>query len=320
MDRRHFLKNGLIGFSALQALQAGLSPLRTGASPLLAGAAGETEPESRYDLAVIGGSDLDKSVRAAMAALGGMSRFVNKADIVLLKPNVSFPNPPEWGSTTHPDVIRTVTQLCMDAGAKRVIAMDYPMRRAQSCLNRSGMSALADGMPDLSFVQLGKDTHFERIEAPKAGQFDSLMVARLLGKADVFINLPSAKAHSATTVSFGIKNLMGLIQHRGPFHSEYDLHIAVAELATVVRPDLTILDAGYALMTNGPQGPGRSEQLNTIVAGIDPVAVDAYGCTLGDWNDRTLSAENVAHIDTAAALGVGLLSVPASAMYHRELG
>ena len=312
MKRRQFIRCGVLGFGALHALGA--------AHAAGAGNAAVRGLVNPYDLAVVRGGDFGAAAAKAIEGLGGMTRFVRAGDVVLLKPNVSFPNPPEWGSTTHPDVILAVTRLCLEAGAKRVVALDFPMSRAERCFENSGMRALAENTTGLSFFELGKDSHFEIVPAPQANQFSDISVARLLGKSDVFINLPAAKAHSATTVSFGLKNLMGLIQHREPFHTGHDLHLAIAELATVIRPALTILDAGYALMTNGPQGPGRSERLNTIVAGTDPVAVDAYGCTLGEWNNRTISAENVKHIQAAAALGVGKLVVPAGTAFHYDLG
>jgi uncharacterized protein (DUF362 family) len=210
--------------------------------------------------------------------------------------------------------------MCAEAGAKRIIAADFPMRRAASCFERSGMNALAADLPELTFVELGEDKHFERVPAPDAVEFKEIGIAKLLRKADVFINLPSAKAHSGTTVSFGLKNLMGVIQDRGLFHQEYDLHSAVADLATLVRPQLTILDAAYVLLTNGPGGPGRIEQLDTIIAGTDPLAVDAAGTGLGEWNDRMLKPGDVRHLALAAERGVGSFTVPEEQIIRTTLG
>ena len=93
-------------------------------------------------------------------------------------------------------------------------------------------------------------------------------------ESDVFINIPTAKSHAATGVSLGMKGLMGVIWDRKYFHSQ-DIHQAIADLSSVVKVDLTLLDASRALSTGGPAGPGRIVTPQTIVAGIDPVAVDA---------------------------------------------
>ena len=101
-----------------------------------------------------------------------------------------------------------------------------------------------------------------------------MKIAKLLARCDVFINMPCAKSHAATQVSFGLKNLMGLIFDRTYFHSGTDLHTAIAELATVIKPHITILDATRALVTGGPTGPGKVQDMGTIIAGTNPLAVD----------------------------------------------
>ena len=194
------------------------------------------------------------------------------------------------------------------------------MRRATLCFERSGMTALAAELPELTFVELGEENQFELVAAPSAKEFKEIGIAKLLRKADVFINLPSAKAHSATSVSFGLKNLMGVIQDRGIFHMGYDLHNAVVDLATLLRPQLTILDASYALLTNGPGGPGRMEKLDTMIAGTDPLAVDAAGIGLAEWNDRSMKPQDVRHLVLAAERGIGSMTVPEEQIIRKSLG
>lgn len=46
-------------------------------------------------------------------------------------------------------------------------------------------------------------------------------------KQVVLINVPVAKSHSATGVSFGMKNLMGLVWDRTYFHSGINIHQAI---------------------------------------------------------------------------------------------
>lgn len=318
MRRRDLLKAGLLAAAAIPVLPFG--GLFTVESAVRASGSLPHALAPDPMLSVIKGSDFPAAVRAAVEALGGMKRFVKAGDVVFLKPNVSLPNPPEWGSTTHPDVIRTVVRLCTEAGAKRVIVADFPMRRAALCFERSGMTALAAEMPELTFVELAEDKHFEIVSAPDAKEFKEIGIAKLLRKADVFINLPTAKAHSATTVSFGLKNLMGVIQDRGIFHMGYDLHRAIVDLAALLRPQLTILDASYSLLTNGPGGPGRSERLDTIIAGTDPLAVDAAGIGLAEWNNRSITPADVRHLTLAAERGIGSMTVPEEQIVRKTLG
>ncbi len=304
MDRRRFITSSLLAMSALG--------LRRGAAATIPGSADAME----HDLAIITNSDIAAGVRAAIDAVGGIRRFVSPGSIVFLKPNMSFANPPEWGSTTHPEVIRTVALACLDAGAKRVVAADYPMSRATQCFERSGMTALAAGFRELGFVELKEETQFDTVALPEGQEVHELKIAKIARKADVFINLPALKAHSATSVSFGLKNLMGLFWDRSRFHRDFDLHNAIVDLAGVLHPHLTLLTGPMALVTNGPMGPGRVEPLNTFIAGVNPVAVDAAGCGVATWNNRATSPESVQHLARAAERGLGPIDLSTLSIFR----
>src|ERR1039458_5561162 len=78
-------------------------------------------------LAIAHGTEHEKTVRAAMTALGGMDRFIKNGDVVVIKPNVAFDRPPALAATTHPDALRAVAKLCFEAGASKVIVADNPI-------------------------------------------------------------------------------------------------------------------------------------------------------------------------------------------------
>ena len=115
----------------------------------------------------------------------------------------------------------------------------------------------------------------------------------------MFINIPIAKHHSATDVTLSMKNLMGINWNRVYFHQN-GLHQAIADLNTVVRQDLIIMDANRILLTNGPSGPGQTRDEKMVIAGTNPVTVDAYTVTLFDRKP-----EEIGHIQYAYELGMG---------------
>ena len=88
-----------------------------------------------------------------------------------------------------------------------------------------------------------------------------------------------------------------------------DLHLAIADLATVLRPQLTILDAMRILKPGGPSGPGAVDPYNGVIAGVDPVAVDAYGVGLSTWNGQTYRPNQLTHLRHAASHGLGTLEI-----------
>ena len=108
-----FKNTGITRREFLKATSAGLALGVIGKSGFLLA-------KEDYDLVVISG-DPAAATRKALEALGGISRFVKKGQRVILKPNMSFANPPDRASTTHPLVVATVAQACMEAGAQRVV-------------------------------------------------------------------------------------------------------------------------------------------------------------------------------------------------------
>jgi uncharacterized protein (DUF362 family) len=264
----------------------------------------QASAETGFDLAVARG-DTVQAVKATIETLGGIQRFVKQGQMVVLKPNMSFPNPPEWGSTTHPDIVTTVAQLCLDAGAKRVIVIDQPLRRAEVCLKRSGIAQACQGISNVNVMALSEQKFYQKVTVPNGKELHEVEVARDVLQADVLINLPIAKSHMATGVGLGMKNLMGLIWDREYFHQYIDLNQGIADLSTLIQPDLILMDATRPMTTAGPGGPGKLVQLNTVVAGTDPVAVDSYTVSLTQWYGRQFSGKNVKYILKAADLGLG---------------
>jgi len=274
----------------------------------LAGRPASLEAKDEPDLVVVSG-DPTTATRAALEAMGGISRFVQKGKRVVLKPNMSFSNPPEWGSTTHPLVVATVAQACIDAGAQRVVVLDNPLRPAELCLKRSGIQEACKSIKGVHVLALEDRKFFREIKVPQGKVFDRVEVFKEVLDSDVLINLPQAKTHSATGVSLGIKGLMGLIWDRFSFHSKYNINQALADLATVIKPQLTILDATRALVSGGPGGPGDVQKPNLIVAGIDPVAVDSYGVTVAPWYGQNFKGRQVEHLLAAHQRGLGKIDL-----------
>ncbi len=108
-------------------------------------------------------------------------------------------------------------------------------------------------------------------------------------ESDKIINVPIAKHHSLCRLTLGMKNWLGATSGaRNQFHQSLDK--AVVDLAAFFKPRLTVLDAYRILVRNGPQG-GRvtdTELRKMVIAGTDPVAVDAMGASLFAVEPREL--------------------------------
>jgi uncharacterized protein (DUF362 family) len=249
------------------------------------------------DVVDVSGSDPAKMVAAALAAFGGISKFVKKA------------NPPAWGTTTHPDTVAAIAKACLDAKAKEVLILEFPQAKAEKCLERCGLTAALAALPAVKVKLLSGPGDFQKVDVKGGVALKSVEVAKAILSADVFINVPAAKAHYQAGVSFGLKNHMGLILDRQAFHTAMELHQAVADLGRVIVPHLTILDATRALLTNGPAGPGETSTPGRMVAGRRVVSVDAYGLTVAKFNSKTMTPAEARHIEFAGKAGLGEIDV-----------
>jgi uncharacterized protein (DUF362 family) len=285
--------------------------LKTASTGLAAGFVGRAMPAMAapdYDLAVVSG-DASAATRKAVEALGGMSRFVKKGQRVAIKPNMSFASGPERASNTSPQVVAAVAQACVEAGADRVMVLDYPLQTAEACLQRSGILDACRPIRGVHVQMFTDRKFFREVKVPDGKALTRLEVIREVLDSDVFISVPQAKSHSTTGISMGIKGLMGVIWDRWSFHIRYNINQALADLASAVRPHFTVLDATRALLTGGPGGPGEVSTPNLVIAGTDPVAVDSYGVTVAPWYGRKFTGRQVEHLVAAHQRGLGEIDV-----------
>jgi len=264
--------------------------------------------KEEYDLAVISGEPA-AATRKALEAIGGISRFVKRGQRVVLKPNMSFARTPDFSATTHPLVVATVAQACMEAGAQQVLVLDHTLQRAELCLERAGIREACKNISGVHVLALQERKFFGEMKVPQGKTLERVEVFKEILDGHVLINVPVAKSHSATGVSLGLKGLMGMIWDRESFHSQYNINQAIADLATVIKPQLTILDATRALTSGGPGGPGEVQKPNLVIAGIDPIAVDSYGVSIVPWYGQNFKGRQVEHLLAAHQRGLGKIDL-----------
>ena len=290
LDRRTFLK----------AMGAGAAGAGLLGGPFVEGTAEAATPR----VVVVRGTDPLAMLKAALKVFPELESAV-KGKKVALKPNMSFRNPAAWGNNTSPEVAAAVAELCRQWGAAQITAVDHILSSPQSITACGVGPALAKvGHVQVLSAHLRSD-YVERA-VPKGKQLKSTYVPRVVANADLLINIPNAKQHNESRVSFGLKNLMGLVWDRKYFHELINLHQGIADLSTLLTPRLTVIDATRVMVNNGPQGPGTVEKLQAIVVGLDPVATDAVALGLTKWRGQTLEPKDVEHLRLAAAAGVGV--------------
>lgn len=251
------------------------------------------EASERSEIAVVQGASPAKITRTAIDAIGGIKRFISKGDIVVVKPNMAWDRVPEQAANTNPEVVATVVQLCLEAGAKKVKVFDRAVNDPRRCYVQSGIEDAAKAAgAEISHIDHRK---FKDVDT-KGSSLKIWPIYTEVLEADKVINVPIAKHHGLARLTMAMKNWMGVMGgSRGGIHQKLDE--CIAELAAFIKPTLTVLDAVRILTANGPQGGNLADvkKTDTVIAGVDQVAVDSYGATLFGMKGSDLGYVRIAH-------------------------
>jgi uncharacterized protein (DUF362 family) len=295
MNRRDFIKTG-----AAAALASGLLPL----DAALGDAPAETVlPGSVVWEAEGAPANTVPALFSSLSDLGEIMPDGLEGSTVLLKPNLCLPHPPAMATTTSPDLIDALCRYFTDKKAKRVIVADHTLQKAGDFENMEAVK-VADKYPGVKMVLANEQRYFQPVEV-EGKVLKRTELLKLLSRADLVVNVATAKHHSAASVSLATKNLMGVIWDRAELHSKMDLHQAIADLALAVRPGLNIIDAGKVLLDNGPTGPGPVKEDGRLFAAYDIVALDSVVVSRYNFGGKTQSAGDIAHLLAAHEAGAG---------------
>lgn len=286
MDRRKFLKTTTAGAVGLSLSQLAVNNIF----------AQDTYP----DVAWIENGEPVQLLKSALEVMGGMKRFINKGDVVVVKPNIGWDRAPEFAANTNPDLVAEVVKECFKAGAKEVKIFDRTCNNKNRCYKNSQIQAKAeDAGADVFHMRKNK---YKEVEIPKGEVLKSWEIYKDYLEADKVINIPIAKHHSLNFVSLGLKNLMGVMGgNRGSLHNEFFKKLV--DIDSQIMPTLTIVDAYRMLMANGPVGGNLADVKTARSLIMSPCTVSADYTALKLFE---LDLEQVGHVNEAYKRGLNL--------------
>ncbi len=232
----------------------------------------------KYDAAEVRAS-IDRHFEAL-----GVDNDIRPGMKVTLKPNMLAARYPEQAVTTHPAVIGAVAGWLRDRGVDSITLADspggiYKHGNLRGVYEAGGYMALKD-MAELNF-----DTGFQTVMCPENYISKSFNIINPVKNADYIINIAKLKTHGLTTVTGGIKNLFGVIPglQKPECHMKYpnigDFCRMLIELALVVRPQVTVIDAVETMEGNGPMN-GKPRYMGLTLSSRDIFAQDYYAALL----------------------------------------
>jgi len=261
------------------------------------------------DLVIAKNGTPSQLLQAAMAPIGGMGRFVKKGQRVVIKANIAWARTPDQACTNNPELLSALIKMCYEAGAKRVAVWDHTCDNYQFTFSRSGLKEAAQKAGADLFSGHGHNV-YKQVEVPKGKKLKTAEVLRDVLEGDVFINFPLPKHHFATELTLGLKNLIGIVWDMEQLH-KIDLHQCIADINTVRKPDLVVVDAIRILTTNGPKGPGKTEDIGEVIASTDIVAPDAYAAAFFKHpkTGKPFKPEEIKFVKNAYDLGLGQIDL-----------
>lgn len=241
------------------------------------------------DIVTISVDDPEKSMTGLLEPLGGIGRYVSSGQTVGLLVNSPWKNP---GYYTKPDVVLSVANLCLQAGAREIV-----------CFSQASQAYWERGLLFEKYKSVIQRLRYGsgqvEVEITKGASLKKAFICKELKEVDVFISVPVAKHHAGVVYSGNLKGMMGASSHETNrnMHSPegdytYDKHAylaqCIADLNLVRKPDLCIVDATECAVSNGPAGPGETVKPGKILAGKDPVALDFYAASLIGFNPEDI--------------------------------
>ena len=262
--------------------------------------------KGKVDISVVKGEDYFENTIKAVKQLGGMKKFAPKNSRVAILANPQRNNP---GAYTNPEIVRAIVRMCKKVGAKEVTCIS--LLPEQNWENTGLLKAVKSEGGKIVIVDRKDESLFMEKDIPKGIALKKASIMKEFYNYDVLIDVPITKDHAGNKFTGTMKNLMGLNSsknnrtfHKPGWKTDVDaithLDQCIADLNTIIKPDLCIVDATEFITTNGPFGPGKLIKPQKVVAGTDRVAIDAYCCSL--WG---LEAKDIIMINKAKEHGLG---------------
>ena len=220
-------------------------------------------------------------------------------DRVLIKVNFITTKTWDTGATTDPIVVEAIIQKLQEL-SKEVIVVesDASMTNATKAFKATGMDEMC-ARNGVEWINLRHDKDRVKLPVPGWSALKKIVVPRIVTESGI-VSAAKMKTHMETGVTLGMKNLFGLLpdKFKGKFHVK-GMHKVVADIITVINPQLTVIDGFVAMEGRGPVG-GSPVKMETIVAGRDVVAVDATASRL-----MGIDPHEIGHIMMAHERGLG---------------
>jgi len=247
-------------------------------------------------VAIVKGTNPVETTVNALKMVESDLDFIFSADKpILIKPNYIDSKHPSTGVTTDSRVIEGVVKFLKEGGMENiVIGEGSGWADTFEAFRVAGVDAVAERW-NVKLVDLNRD-EFVEAYPPNPVALKKVKVAKTALES-IIVSVPKLKIHRMATVTLGLKNMMGALASKGFMHNGR-LSKNIADLASLLKPSLTVIDGIIA--GEGHETSGNPVEMDLVIAGVDPVAVDAVGAAV-----MGVDPKDVKHLVLAEEKGLG---------------
>jgi uncharacterized protein (DUF362 family) len=244
---------------------------------------------------VKGTSPVETTVKALGMIKADLDVVLSAEKPILIKPNYINSKHPSTRITTDSRVIEGIVKFLKEYRKEDIIIGEGSgWADTFQAFKIAGVDAVAERW-NVKLVDLNKDD-FVEVYPPNPLSLKKVKVAKTALES-VIISVPKLKLHRIATVTLGLKNMMGALASKGSMHNG-SLNKNIADLASVLKPSLTVIDGIIA--GEGHETSVNPVEMNLVIAGTDPVAVDAVGAAV-----MGIPPTDVEHLVLAEKKGLG---------------
>ena len=249
------------------------------------------------------GTNPEQMVEQTLLLLGGVETLIKANSTVVIKPNAGHPIPPETSANTSPALIAAVIKVLRKANPKEIILAEASAIGCDTMesfeVTGIGKAAKEAGVDRIIDIKQEKDLIKIPIRDARS-EITSVRLPRFLLEAEHIINLPIFKSHASMVFTCALKNIKGVVQDKVHYQMhQTNLAEAMMDVWSVIKADLNIVDMIRPAEGFGPHSTTPVD-FGCVVAGRDPVAVDATICRM-----IGLDIRKVPYFEPARERGLG---------------
>ncbi len=231
--------------------------------------------------------DVKNAIKKNIDNIGGLKKYVESGERVLLKVNLLMKKKPEDAVTTHPTFVRALAEIFIENG-NDVLIGDSPggafnERILTSLYSATGYSEIAEK----TNAKLNFNVKSSEKETPNGFVLKKMVITDMLNDVDKVISVSKLKTHGMMTFTGAVKNMFGTIP--GIMKAEYHLNMpeydtfadAMIDICINANPILSFMDGIEGMEGDGPSS-GDKRNVNVVITSESPYHLDKVACKIID--------------------------------------